>query len=63
MDAKEIQILEQAVAEMKEHCISMLYNFYEGCTQAGFDKNQSLQLTIAYMQDALQLRPENEAGT
>jgi len=51
---EEIHKIEQATAALKEHFIPLLYSFYEGCLNAGFNKKDALQLTISYMKTLLQ---------
>lgn len=44
----EVLALMSSVAD----AVRMLKDFYDGCIAVGFDKHESLQLTIAMMQSA-----------
>ena len=49
MDPKEIHKIDEAMADMKGHFIPILWSFYNGCTNEGFDKEQAFRLTSTYM--------------
>jgi len=41
---EQIAELDQTMAGTKEHVIPLVFSFYEGALNAGFDKEQALQL-------------------
>ena len=46
---EEISELDQTMAGMREHVIPLVFSFYEGAIDAGFDTTQAFQLARDFM--------------
>jgi len=50
---EQISELDQTMAGMKEHVIPMVFSFYQGAIDAGFDTTQAFQLARDFMQTTI----------
>ena len=49
MNADEIHKMDEAVTDVSQHFVPMLWGFYIACKKAGFDEEQSFDLTKTYL--------------
>lgn len=49
MNIKDIHKYEQAMEEIKRNFCPILFSFFRGCTDSGFNDEQALHLTNTYM--------------
>ncbi len=57
-DPKQVHEMDQCMASIKQHTIPQFYNYYQGCLEAGFDKEQSLTMTIEFQKIILTSRKD-----
>ena len=50
---EQISELDQTMAGMKEHIIPLVFSFYKGAMDAGFDTTQAFQLARDFMRDSI----------
>ena len=49
MNPKDIHRYEQAQEDVKRNFCPMLFSFYQGCVDSGFNNTQAFRLTNSYM--------------
>ena len=50
---EQIAELDQSMMGMKDYVLPMVFSFYEGALQAGFDNTQAFQLARDFMRDSI----------
>ena len=50
---EQISELDQTMMGMKEHIIPLVFSFYQGAIDAGFDTTQAFQLARDFMRDSI----------
>jgi len=53
LTSEQISELDQAMASTRDHVIPMVFSFYEGAIDAGFDTTQAFQLACDFMQNSI----------
>ena len=53
LTSEQISELDQAMASTRDHVIPMVFSFYEGAIDAGFDTTQAFQLARDFMRDSI----------
>lgn len=48
MDAKDVHKFDQAIADIRNHVCPMLFSYYSGFLDVGFNKEQAMRLTLNY---------------
>lgn len=46
---RDISMIEQGTAEIRDHLAPMLFSLYESFIKAGFDDSQAMKLTSGFM--------------
>ena len=55
---EQIAELDQAMAQTRDHIIPLVFSFYQGAIDAGFDTTQAFQLARDFMHDSILRRGE-----
>ena len=55
---EQIAELDQAMVSTRDHIIPLVFSFYQGAIDAGFDTTQAFQLARDFMHDSILRRGE-----
>lgn len=58
MDAKDVHKFDEAMADMRNYLCPMLFSYYSGFLNAGFDKEQAMRLTLNYQTIMITKEPD-----
>ncbi len=61
MDAKDVHNFDQAMASTKDFLCPMLFAYYRGLFDAGFNEEQAMLLTLNYQALVLTKKPDDES--
>lgn len=61
MDVKDALNFDEAMANIKEFICPMLFSYYSGFLNAGFNEEQAMRLTLNYQALALMKKSDDES--